>query len=189
MRRVLMMMTAAILALPTVGLAQLPSLGLKGGVNLADVSGPDSDYKAGLSLGAYASFSVFPMLSIQPEVLFSQKGAKEGDAKLEADYVDIPVLLKVKPSLPGVGLSPYLFAGPSAGILLSAKSGGVDIKDAYESAEFSLVLGGGLEFGRISVDARYDLGLSSATKDELAGVALDAMKNRAFTVMLGFRLF
>jgi hypothetical protein len=100
-------------------------------LNLANTNGEDVDYKAGLNLGAFVSIPAGSMLAIQPEAFFSQKGEKfEGD-KASYNYLEIPVLLKLSPSLPGDFVRPIFFAGPSAGILLSAKDADGDVrKDA-----------------------------------------------------------
>jgi hypothetical protein len=42
-----------------------------------------------------------------------------------------------------------------------------------------------VEFGKLSLDARYNLGLSAINKED----AIAAIKNRAITVMLGYTLF
>ena len=52
--------------------------GIKGGYNLATFSGPDSkssEYKSGFSAGGFLNFGVADIISIQPELLYSQKGA------------------------------------------------------------------------------------------------------------------
>lgn len=190
MRKLLVVLTAAILCAPATGFAQLPSFGVKGGLNLANVGGDGVegvDYKAGLNLGAFVSIPAGPMFAIQPEAFFSQKGTKVGSVKSSYNYLEIPVLLKLSPSLPGDFVRPIFFAGPSAGILLGAKRDDVDVKDALKSADFGLTIGGGVEFGKLSADLRYNLGLSNIAKaaDEVSA----AVKNRAITVMVGYTIF
>lgn len=191
MKKLLIVLTAALLGAPAVGYAQVPSFGIKGGLNLANVGGDgveDVDYKAGLNLGAFVSIPTGAMFAIQPEAYFSQKGAKSGSVKSSFNYLEIPVLLKLSPSLPGDFVRPIFFAGPSAGILMGAKAGDFDIKDELKTADFGLTIGGGVEFGKLSIDARYNLGLSSINKDAADELAA-AVKNRAITVMLGYTLF
>jgi hypothetical protein len=191
MRKLLVVLTAALLSAPAVGFAQAPSFGIKGGLNLANVGGKDVedvDYKAGLNLGGFVSIPAGAMFAIQPEALFSQKGTKDGNDKVSLNYLEVPVLLKLSPSLPGDFVRPIFFAGPSAGILLSAKDAdGDNMKDGLKSADFGLVIGGGVEFGKLSLDARYNLGLSSIDK-AVENVKAD-VKNRAITVMIGYFLF
>jgi hypothetical protein len=192
MRKLLVVLTAALLSAPAVGFAQAPSFGIKGGLNLANIGGDgveDVDYRAGLNLGAFVSIPAGAMLSIQPEAFFSQKGNKSGSVKSSFNYLEVPLLLKLSPSLPGDFVRPIFFAGPSAGILLSAKDAdGDDFKDFLKSADFGLTVGGGVEFGKLSVDARYNLGLSAINKEGIGNATSD-IKNRAITAMPGYRLF
>ena len=54
-------------------------IGLKGGANLAGYTGTDSkdmQSKYGFSAGATFNFALSDMISIQPELLYSQKGIK-----------------------------------------------------------------------------------------------------------------
>lgn len=190
MRKLLVVLTVALLGAPAAGFAQLPSFGVKGGLNLANVGGKgvdDVDYKAGLNLGAFVSIPAGPMFAIQPEAFFSQKGNKVGDVKSSFNYLEIPVLLKLSPSLPGDFVRPIFFAGPSAGILLGAKTDDTDVKDLMKTADFGLTIGGGVEFGKLSLDARYNLGLSDISK--ASSEVSNAIKNRAITVMLGYTIF
>lgn len=191
MKKVFVALIAVLLAAPAAGYAQLPSIGIKGGLNLANTGGADAgdpDYKAGLNIGAFVSVPAGTILSLQPEAFFSQKGSKDGDDKINLNYLEVPVLLKLDPSLPGSFVRPVFFAGPSVGILLSAKDhGGNDFKEHMKSADFGLTIGGGVEMGKLSLDARYNLGLSGIIKE--AGSAVDDIKNRAITVMIGYTLF
>ena len=121
MRRKLVLFIAALLSVPAVSQAQGPSFGLKAGLNMADLSGSrivDSDARTGLTVGAFASVPVHSAVAIQPEVVFSRKGAKraaydydafplDGDAPpigvylaetTSHSYLEVPVLLKLSPS-------------------------------------------------------------------------------------------
>lgn len=218
MRKLLIMLAATLLSVPAVGFAQAPSFGLKGGLNMANYGGRrivTSDYRAGLNLGAFVSIPVTATLAIQPEVFFSRKGGKntgydyddmpqDGFAappigvyiheKSSNDYVEIPLLFKLDASLPGESIRPILFAGPAAGIMLSGKGSFYmddQYKEQFNTVDFSLIIGGGVEFGKLSLDARYNLGLSSIAKDydSSIGVIKGDIKSRAFTVMAGVRLF
>lgn len=83
--------------------------GIKGGFNGATFSGTDSkgsEYKAGFAAGVFANFGINDQFSIQPEVLFSQKGASVDDFQTSAlgsgttfkstlSYIDVPILARV----------------------------------------------------------------------------------------------
>jgi hypothetical protein len=89
--------------------------GIKGGFNGATFSGTDSkgsEYKAGFAAGVFANFGISDNVSIQPEVLFSQKGASVDDFqgisgntfKSTLSYIDVPVLARINTGEDGKGL-------------------------------------------------------------------------------------
>ena len=102
--------------------------GVKGGYNLATFSGTDShgiEYKSGFTAGLYANLGVANNFSVQPEVLFSQKGASidnfEGLSdtrfKTTLSYIDVPVLLRYNTGkTEGKGF--FLELGPQASFLV-----------------------------------------------------------------------
>jgi len=119
-------------------------------------------------------------MSIQPELLYVQKGAKidtgfdEVDSKVHIDYIEIPVLLKA--SFGAGSAKPNLFVGPAIGILMSAKVktsvegvdlgdlAEVDMKDELNSMDLGLVIGGGVDIGKMLLEVRYEIGLSNLNK-------------------------
>lgn len=188
--------------------ALLPSFGIKGGVNMAKFTGGDAgstDYKLGGVGGAFVCLDLVA-LKIQPELLFSQKGAKEEGqidlfgtvysykASATNNYIEIPVLAKFSF---GKIIVPSILVGPSLGLLMSANaeaeiggvsSGSVDVKDAYNSTDLGLVIGAEVKTpAKLSVEARYNMGLSKVPK-EISGVQPD-VKNSTFSVMLGYYIF
>ncbi|MDP4208200.1 MAG: porin family protein [Bacteroidota bacterium] len=85
-------------------------LGLKAGVNYSnvyDAQGEEfhADPKFGLAAGIFFAIPIGRYIGIQPEVLFSQKGFKATgkilgnsyDFTRTTNYLDIPILLQVKP--------------------------------------------------------------------------------------------
>lgn len=163
-------------------------LGVKAGVNLANLGGNDapdnSETRTGFSGGAFFMYQFSEMFAVQPELLYSMKGATEKgsidfegtsynyDAEYKLDYFEIPLLLKFIIPLKGSGVKPALFAGPSIAFNMSAKtkveSGDESFEEDIEdvkSTDFGLVFGGGLGFpvgnGELGVDIRYILGLST----------------------------
>jgi Outer membrane protein beta-barrel domain len=178
--------------------AQNVNMGVKVGVNFADLSidGPDVEdvefdellgNKTGFVAGAYIEVPVSPALSFAPEVLFTQKGAKaefgDADFSLEATQLQVPILLKANFSSSSV--RPFVAVGPAFGFNTSAKQKAgdveVDIDDEIEPVEFSVVFGGGVKFGQASIEARYDLGLNNLSSSEVGSI-----KSRTFSVLFGF---
>ncbi len=164
------------------------SLGVKGGLNFANVNAdsPGTAFasRTGYHLGAFLS-AKFAKLAIQPEIVYSQQGMNftiNGGSSVDQNfsYVNIPIILKLY--LVG-GLN--LQAGPQFGFLTSAARGGVDVKSLYKSSDFSVALGAGLDISNITIDARYNMGISEIN-DEAGS---DAVKNQVFQLSLGFKLF
>lgn len=171
--------------------AQGLAFGVKGGINYATLSGEDIDdasYKLGFAVGAVAAFDVMDMVAIQGEVLYSMKGAEDYPAtgqSTDLTYIEIPVLLKY--SIPMAGMiAPNFFVGPSLGILLTAEDNEVDVKENTKSMDYGIVFGAGVDFdlgtGKVTVDARYNYGLTSIDD---SGAELD-VKNGGISVMVGY---
>ena len=128
----------------------------------------------------------------QVEGLYSQRGAKDNsegsETKLRVTYIDVPVLARFGTSSAS-GMRFHVFTGPQASFLLSAEARNddldltIDLKDEVESFDLGWTLGAGLEANRFLVDARYTMGLKNMSKD-----ADNDIKNRTFTVMVGFRI-
>lgn len=77
------------------------------------------------------------------------------------DYIEIPVHVKYRFGLPVVGsfLAPYIFTGPSFGILASK----TEINNAYKNKSFDVSwnIGAGLQlFSHLQLSASYSLGIS-----------------------------
>jgi len=181
MARFVLLLAFASLIFVTVPASAMPGLqaGVKGGLNIANQTSDNSDMeladsRSGMALGAWVRVPATPMVSIQPEALFSMKGDREEDAgvtgTVKIDYLEVPVLAKLSLAKASPA-KPSLFVGPSMGFNLSAKSevdgagapmdGETDIKDYTKSVDFGVVFGGGLEYNNFGLDLRYTLGLSN----------------------------
>lgn len=176
--------------------------GIKGGVNFANVGGadapPNSKTLTGFAAGGYLEISLPMLFTIQPEVLYSQKGFTADENFLgtnvkvtgSLNYLEIPVLLKY--SLPVPVVKPSLYAGPAMGILLSAKgkaeaagqSQEEDIKSQTANTDFGLVLGASANVAIINVDVRYTLGLTTIDKN-----GTTKGYNRVWSIMVGIPLY
>jgi len=176
---------AVLLALPQTSAAGI-KFGLKGGANIANVNGNWNDalgdWKStvGFCGGIFLELNFGRVLTIQPEVLYTMKGADTGDGKLKFDYIEIPVLLKVR--IPTGTIHPFIFAGPAFGFNLKALIEGYEISD-MPPADYSAVLGGGLQLGRsVHIDVRYTMGLQKLDIPDLETIDL---KNGVLSATLG----
>lgn len=202
MKKTLFLMLGVLLSF-SLAQAILPSFGIKGGVNMAKYVGSDAgstDMKMGIAAGAFACVDLIA-LKVQPEILFSQKGAKEEYNVLgiptsvsnTLNYIEVPILVKFSF---GKIIVPSIYAGPSFGMLLSANAKATavgmsyseDIKDYINSTDLGLVFGAEVKLPvKLSAEARYNLGLSKVPK-EVSGIQAD-VKNSTISLMLGYYLF
>lgn len=177
------------LTLTSLSFAQM-QLGVKGGLNIANVGGSDADYlvdedveinldsRTGFEGGLFFMYQFNKMFAIQPEAYYTMKGATysedQGELCLSLDYIEVPVLFKLLIPIQGSNVRPTVFVGPSVGFNTTAKvtidyNGDtildLDLKDETTSTEFCLVFGGGIGFGvgnnEVGVEVRYILGLNS----------------------------
>ena len=140
-------------------------LGLKAGVNLANVSDNEAssiDSRTGLYIGGLAHIHMSPELALQPEVVYSAQGAQYRGGTSKLDYINIPVMLQY---MFGTGFR--LETGPQLGILTSAKfknnNGTEDnIKSSIKSTDFSWGFGASfLTRSGLGIGARYNLGINN----------------------------
>ena len=107
--------------------------GVKGGVNLAKVTGDDTDWKdkmGGFFIGPMAEFTIPVVgLGVDAALQFSQKGIKSDADGLKQVGLDIPVNLKYNIGL-GSLLGVYVAAGPDFFFDFKSKEPGFDKKRA-----------------------------------------------------------
>jgi hypothetical protein len=198
---------AIMLLLPSLSLAKGITAGFKIGVNYADFFGEDVaameeligfDFKSklGLCAGGFLQFNLGKVLAIQPEFLYTMKGARMEEEILgetvkvafNLSYLEVPVLVKLMIPIPG-GVKPSLFVGPSIAFKLGAKlktevlgdTTEEDLSDDMEDTGYGLIFGGGLDFGKISFDVRYSFGLTSVSVYED-----EEIKNGVISLKVGF---
>jgi Outer membrane protein beta-barrel domain len=199
MMRLLRIVTVlAILCASSSAGAQEVEYGVKGGINLATLSfDPEAEadfrMKIGLVVGGFASLPLGSRLSVQPEGLFSQKGTAvddgDADAKITINYLEVPVLVKYAIARTA-SRTFHVFGGPSIAFKLSAESSATvgdqtiedDIGEEIEDFDLGLVVGAGIDFGRLTVDGRYTFGFSNLAADE--GDPQKA-RNRTVSILAG----
>jgi hypothetical protein len=176
-------------ALTTAAQAQV-TFGLKAGVSFTNMSGKDADGfagKVGGHGGVAANFQFTDAISLQPEVLFSMKGAQDENVskvKLNLNYIDIPVMFQY--NLEGL----FFEAGPQLGILATAKitdgTNDIDMKDNLNTVDVGYAVGLGykMETGFMT-GLRYNGGLTTIDKVSTGGTVGD-LRNNAFQLYLGF---
>ncbi len=216
----------AILFTVTTGVAaQDVSFGIRGGLNLTNFIGDDAEFtdngdtvspdsKLGINLAGYANIPLTGQFSVQPELIYSQKGAKYTDSdtifdvdyeslvKWNLTYLEIPVLVKINFDQ-GEDMIPYLYAGPSVSLNLVAETENEvettfqgetqtttetrDIKDDTADMDFGLVIGGGVELATgVTADIRYTMGLVSVDDPDDDTEDPADVYNSAISIMVGY---
>lgn len=149
----------------------------------------DSDNRAGFTGGLEAEFTV-PLIGVGADVsvMYVHRTSKwMNEAKLEninKDYIEIPVNLKYKLSLPAIShiIAPYVFTGPSFSILAS-KQVVNDIKSRKCDVAWNVGIGVEL-IKHLQVGASYGIGMTKPF--QMIGLTGDKAniegKNRYWTV-------
>ena len=189
------------IALGAAGAAQAQSIsyGVKAGASLTNFTGKgveDAKNKFGFIGGLVANFAVNDIFSVQPEVLFSMKGAKAEaqltgsptvTRKVKLSYIDVPVLAHIN----AAGL--FFELGPQIGFLASAKgtleaqgqSFTQDIKDEVKNVDFGYAAGLGYQMKNgPGVGLRYNGGFTDLSKDVTTNDG--AVRNSAFQLYLTY---
>ena len=157
--------------------------------------GEELKSKWGLCAGGFIRFNISETFAIQPEVLYTMKGAKfeetiDGETmkfEMNLSYLEVPVLLKLMIPTSG-GVKPSLFAGPTLAIKLSSKTKlkyagqteEEDIEDMKDT-DFGLIIGAGVDFGTLTFDLRYNLGLTT-----ISDIEDEDVKNGVISLIVGY---
>ncbi|MDA6070036.1 PorT family protein [Flavobacterium sp. AC] len=181
--------------------------GIKGGFNMSNLyqsNADDNNVLYGFNAGVYATLPISDYIAIQPEILFTTKGAKleydsallSGDAKFKLNYIEVPLLVRVN-----ITKNFNIHAGGYASYLVSSKvtgSGDVSFeqdidRDDLNKFDAGIAAGVGVDFDPISIGVRYNYGLTNVGKertDAITGTTYtfpDA-KNSNLTVYLSYKL-
>lgn len=181
-----------------------PKFGIKGGVNLTnmfvdDVS--DENMKVGFNAGFFAKLPITRGFSIQPELLYTSKGAKltydnilegEGEYRFNLNYIELPVLAVVN-----VAKNFNLHVGPYVSYLAAANiknldddgnnNDVVDLKaENFNRFDYGLVGGLGIDISNFTIGARYNYGLKEIGKSgSVSGQLTKDSRNSAISLYIG----
>jgi hypothetical protein len=182
-----------------------PKFGIKGGLNLTNLyidDVKDENMKAGFNAGLFAKLPVTRGFSIQPELLYSNKGAKvtydnlfgEGTYRFNLHYIELPLLGVIN-----VAKNFNIHAGPYISYLAGANVTEVDKNegtveevaeldaDNFHRIDYGVAGGFGIDVQNFTIGARYNYGLHEIGKSgSVSGQATKNSKNSAINVYLGF---
>lgn len=137
------------------------SLGLKAGASLTSFDGADANAytnRFGFHGGIFANIGLTSLFAFQPELIYSQKGAKvnsNSNDKYRLQYIDVPLAFHVNAD----GL--FFELGPQVGFLVGAKheqgSTSINVKNGYKSVDFGYLAGLGYQLKQgLGVGLRYN---------------------------------
>lgn len=197
MKRIIISLSI-LLATTTFAAAQIaPSFhfGLKAGANLSNFSTNEtfsSKNRAGYLAGLWARFGGAG-IHFQPEIYVASKETvlmevntgEENDVRFTS--IDVPLLVGTKIGALGVG--GRFNTGPVVSFLVDknqslseAATNAVNLK--YKDQALAWQFGAGLDIQKVSLDLRYELGLSNLSKEGYTDIKLNM-----FNLTLGYRLF
>ncbi|MGF7217556.1 hypothetical protein GGR92_003730 [Spirosoma lacussanchae] len=176
--------------------------GIKGGLNASslfyDNQGvSNKNERIGFHAGLFAQAPLGEFLAIQPELLYSTKGASadynllgfNGRNTFRLNYAELPVLLTFK-----LGQAVELQAGPYAAYLLNSNvnsngdfgSGSSAInRDNFNKVDYGIAGGLNIYFGKAFIGARYEQGLQRIANSGAARTLLGNAKNSVGLLSVG----
>jgi hypothetical protein len=182
--------------------------GIKGGFNMSNLYNSDDDVDDenvlyGFNAGVYATLPISDYIAIQPELLFTTKGAEleynndllQGNAKFKLNYIELPLLVRVN-----ITKNFNIQAGGYASYLVSSKvtgDGDIDFNEEVDTDDLNkfdagLSAGVGVDFSPISIGVRYNYGLTTVGKERNDGFGgtytFPDAKNSNLSVYLSYKL-
>jgi hypothetical protein len=184
--------------------ALTPKFGIKGGINFSNLYVSDvssENLKVGFNAGVYAKIPVVTGFSIEPEILYTVKGAQEnydntaqgnGSYRFNLNYVEVPLLAVIN-----ITKNFNIHAGPYFAILTSANVQDVDNngnitgataldQNDFKNFDWGLAGGAAFDIEDVTLGARYNYGLEQIGKSGLAGDLTQNSKNSVIAVYVGF---
>ncbi|MXV49528.1 outer membrane beta-barrel protein [Pedobacter sp. HMF7647] len=200
MKKIIFICAIALLSAPA--FAQSFNFGIKAGVNTSKLTSDftDENNLTGYDVGVFARLGGLG-LYVQPELYLGSKGtnftsvkADENGTEVNASQkvkfttLDFPVLLGTKIGLPGIGIR--LNAGPVVSFNLdkdapfsAAYDDLSDFKN-YKNNAWGLLAGAGVDISKITLDIRYEAGLSNISESEKYD-----QKANLWHFTLGYKIF
>ena len=143
--------------------AQNYNAGIKGGLNLVNLSGDleETSFKPAYHLGLFGHLMISEDYTLQPEIIYSKQGAnnEDSDYSYALHYLNVPIIGKFY-----VSDRINLQIGPQIGFLLDSEfQNGIDIglEDWTKGTSLAIGLGIGYDHEIFVFDIRYNMGLSN----------------------------
>ena len=144
--------------------------GIKGGLNISDISGINGDNRLSGHVGFFINSKLNRNWAIQPEILYSGQGQQynvtwNNEHTIALSYIQVPIMFQFYPTKPF-----YIEFGPQIGFLISAndKDGDdkVEVDSYYKKADVGLSFGAGFQVTQLlGFYGRYNAGLADIAKN------------------------
>ncbi len=181
MKKILLLAVVTVLGFTDVN-AQEIQFGIKGGLNLASVSGDnteDIDVVTSFNFGILSEIPVSDKFSFQPELMYSGQGYSFNEKTIALSYLNLPLMGKYYLTK---GFS--VEAGPQIGYLFNAENEETDVKDSFNSFDFGVNFGLGYKLDNgLNFGARYNLGLTDINNLDNSS---NKNKNGVFQLSVGY---
>jgi len=167
--------------------------GAKAGVNLASLNYTNSVFsagnRAGYLAGIWARFGALG-LNFQPEMYVTAKNVtiSQNGGETDARFTSLDVPLLVGGKVGAFGLGARFYTGPVVSFAINKdQSLGGDVNRAvhldYKDQNFAWQLGAGVDIKQISIDLRYEAGITKQT------YGYSHTRVSLFNLSLGYSLF
>ena len=169
----------------------------KVGMNMSNFTGDaDTDMRVGFNVGVGMEYQFTDMWSIQPSLMFTQKGAKLGDIKANPMYLELPVMAAARFAVVD-GQNVVVKAGPylACGIAGKYKIAGVKsdffgddaakrfdiLMEGAKKFDAGLGVGVAYEINKFFIDLTGEFGLTKIYDGD------GAPKNINFSIGVGYK--
>ena len=178
MKKVKIVMVLVIAMLGVTSAKAQVSFGIKGGLNISEMSFDEDVFDTSNRMGFFAgpilrvSLPV-PSLGFDVAALYDQRETKINDETVKQQSIVIPANLRLNLGLSDVA-GIYVAAGPQIGFNIGDDEYSLkDFKGSRENAQnnfqlkksvFSVNVGGGVSFGHFEVGVTYNVGISNTAE-------------------------
>ena len=167
----------------------------KVGMNMSNFTGDsDTDMRVGFNVGVGMEYQFTDMWSIQPSLMFTQKGAKQDEGKMNPMYLEIPVLAAARFAIADnqnivVKAGPYFAFGVAGKVKVGDEKGDFfgDGDDQYGGKRFDCGIGVGVayEIGKFFVGLDGEFGFTNVVDFKSDNVSNP--KNMNFSIGVGYK--
>ena len=165
-------------------------IGIVAGQNMATIKSKKNDSQDVITglMGGVAAQVIWPKgFTLQPEILYSQKGCMFTGSGLMyyMDYIEVPV--KAMYRLHMAQVKPFVFAAPyGAYAIRLTENGNQTSDDTYSSqinkSDYGIGVGAGFDVWKIQLSFKYSWGFAQVLNETFP------VRNKVFTASVGFFL-